>query len=347
MQYRLAKSLVTLRAQVDAAHPDRAKFNDGWIGDTSHQARKSDHNPNGAGVVQAVDLSHDPAHGFDSYAFADMLRQKRDPRIKYVISHGRIFSSEVHAWEWRPYTGADSHSHHVHISVSDDPRQYDLEFEWDISPDGTVPAVPPPPVAPPDGVTDAVRHSMAKHILDFEARRDHAGHLMVYMLPANDGGGRYEVAGINEKYDGPMAAKLKAMVERGQFDAAETEAENYILQNTNPATSWTTNAGVESYLRDCVFNRGAKGAARILQHACGVSSTWHDKDDDGQIGPKSRGAIAAIAPADLLTKLRAAREAYERNIVGYRANFWNGLVSRWDKSLEVARSYLSGKAGGI
>jgi hypothetical protein len=35
----------------------------------------------------------------------------------------------------------------------------------------------------------------------FEARRDKNGHLVVYDLPKNDGGGDYEVAGINLKYD--------------------------------------------------------------------------------------------------------------------------------------------------
>lgn len=196
------------------------------------------------------------------------------------------------------------------------------------------------PAAPGD-ITDATRHSMARHILDFEARRDANGHLAVYMLPANDGGGTYEVAGINEKYDGPEAQKLRAMVTAGQFDAAETEAENYILGNTNPAMAWTDNAGVEFYLRDCVFNRGAHGAARILQHACGVSAAWHDKDDDGIVGDETRKEIAPIAPADLLNKLRAAREDYERVIVGYRANFWRGLQNRWDNALEIAKGYLS------
>lgn len=187
----------------------------------------------------------------------------------------------------------------------------------------------------------ALRHNMARHILDFEARRDANGHLAVYHLPANDGGGTYEVAGINEKYDGPEAQKLRQMVDAGQFDAAETEAENYILKNTDPATAWTGNAGVEFYLRDCVFNRGAHGAARMLQHACGVSAAWHDAEDDGDIGDKTRTALAPIAPSDLLTKLRAAREDYERVIVGYRANFWQGLTNRWNNALAVARGYLS------
>jgi hypothetical protein len=49
--------------------------------------------------------------------------------------------------------------------------------------------------------TPEQRMRMAKQIVDFEARRDKKGHLQVYKLPDWDGGGRYEVAGINEKYN--------------------------------------------------------------------------------------------------------------------------------------------------
>ena len=34
-----------------------------------------------------------------------------------------------------------------------------------------------------------------------QVRRDAKGHLKIYMLPAGDDGGRYEVAGINERYN--------------------------------------------------------------------------------------------------------------------------------------------------
>ena len=43
------------------------------------------------GVVSAIDITHDPKGGFDSYAFAEWLRTKKDKRIKYVISNKRIF----------------------------------------------------------------------------------------------------------------------------------------------------------------------------------------------------------------------------------------------------------------
>jgi lysozyme family protein len=172
---------------------------------------------------------------------------------------------------------------------------------------------------------------MAKAIVDFEARRVN-GKLTVYHPPANDGGGAYEVAGINVRYHPAQAAKLKALIEAGRADEAEIAAADFVLAYTEAAAAWTTDAGVEFYLRDAIFNRGPKGAARILQRALAVK-------DDGEIGPITRSALARTSADQLLTKLRAARESYERDVVGYRANFWSGLVNRWDKALITARAF--------
>ena len=80
-RWRVAKSLEHLRTQVNNAFPNRSKASDGTIGDISHQGRESDHNPwvvdAGIGVVTALDVTHDPAHGCDAgklvYVFADFL----------------------------------------------------------------------------------------------------------------------------------------------------------------------------------------------------------------------------------------------------------------------------------
>lgn len=74
---RLANSLTRLRDQVNAAFPNRNKASDGWIGDASHAASASDHNPNSQGVVSALDLTNDPANGFDVHALAERLRVSR------------------------------------------------------------------------------------------------------------------------------------------------------------------------------------------------------------------------------------------------------------------------------
>lgn len=111
--WRLAKSLETLRSQVNAAYPNRSKASDGTIGDAAHAASASDHNPNPNGVVTALDLTHDPANGFDAHALAEHLRTHRHPSLRYVISNARIAGAWTN-WGWQPSSG---HTQHVHISV--------------------------------------------------------------------------------------------------------------------------------------------------------------------------------------------------------------------------------------
>jgi peptidoglycan hydrolase-like protein with peptidoglycan-binding domain len=132
MAWRLAKSLAVLRDQVNLLAPNRGKSDDGTIGDDSHlhDHPTSDHNPNGAGVVCAIDFTHDPSGGFDSYKFAEVLRNARDSRIQYVISNGRIWNATVSPYLWRAYTGANKHDRHVHISVKQNAALYDKETNW-------------------------------------------------------------------------------------------------------------------------------------------------------------------------------------------------------------------------
>lgn len=179
----------------------------------------------------------------------------------------------------------------------------------------------------------------AKAIVNFEARRNKQGRLVVYKLPPNDGGGRFEVAGINERYNPVECAHLIELLEAKRFDEAEVYAQEVIARDTDAAEKWHTDPGVQFFLRDSIFNRGVHGAARILQWAVGLKGKNKDGivQDDGIIGPKSRAAIDAVKPAVLLHDLRAARESYEHNVVGYRANFWEGLVHRWDNALIVAQ----------
>jgi len=132
-QWRLADSLAQLRKEVNAKYPNRSKKSDGTIGDAAHRSRKSDHNPDEKGRVKAIDLTHDlkpDGTGFSAAWLAERLRLKKDPRISYVIFGGRIFSSTVRPWQWRPYTGSNPHNHHVHISVTakgaDDARPWGI-----------------------------------------------------------------------------------------------------------------------------------------------------------------------------------------------------------------------------
>lgn len=128
MAARLARSLESLRAQVNDCYPGRSKKSDGWIGDPAHAARTSDHNPNKAGVVTALDITHDPSGGLDAGKLAEILRASGDPRIKYIISNRRIANSGK---PWRKYTGSNPHTMHVHVSVVTSAKLYDDASDWD------------------------------------------------------------------------------------------------------------------------------------------------------------------------------------------------------------------------
>lgn len=142
MTWRLARSLDTLRAQINALSPNRSKISDGTIGDAAHASRSSDHNPwvkdGKMGIVTALDITDDDAHGVDSTKIAEILRMSRDPRIKYIIADGRIANAKpvtkkgktYPAWEWSPYTGKNSHHHHVHFSVQPTKALYDDTSPW-------------------------------------------------------------------------------------------------------------------------------------------------------------------------------------------------------------------------
>lgn len=137
MSWRVAKSLLHLRDQVNLKWPKRRTDSDGTIGNAEHATRSSDHNPwvhdsRGQPVVTAMDITHDPASGCDSYSLARALVNSRDRRIKYVISNHQIASGVdgPQPWVWRKYTGKNPHDHHCHISVRSEESLFDDTGSW-------------------------------------------------------------------------------------------------------------------------------------------------------------------------------------------------------------------------
>lgn len=193
--------------------------------------------------------------------------------------------------------------------------------------------------SPPDAsriapTVDLVRRHMGKIIYDFEAEIRN-GHVIVEQLPANDGGGKEEVAGINQKYDGPEEELLSRMVENGQYVQAEEEAIRYIIQDTNQAVSISQVAAIEFTCRDIIFNRGYSGCVKTLQKAVGASP-------DGSWGPISIHALTIdqAFPEKILQDIHDARAWYESEVVGTRSNFQQGLQNRWDAALKAGLSFL-------
>jgi hypothetical protein len=134
LNWRVAGSILTLLAQINAAYPKRDKSGDGTIGDAAHAKRKSDHNAwvrdhNGQPVVTAVDITNDLANCMDCYALVNAIID--DPRVKYMIWAGQIYNRTV-SKAWRPYTQGDPHLHHCHISVSEKEELFDDNKPWEI-----------------------------------------------------------------------------------------------------------------------------------------------------------------------------------------------------------------------
>ncbi|HLU44859.1 MAG TPA: peptidoglycan-binding protein, partial [Natronosporangium sp.] len=130
MAWRLARSLETLRDEIRRVAPGTTVWT---IGDASHAAGASDHNPNAAGVVCAIDVLGD--HGLDLADFADHVRTSGHPALKYVIYNRRIASAGA---GWRAYHGSNPHTSHVHVSVGRGPDgrstgPYDDTSPWGLA----------------------------------------------------------------------------------------------------------------------------------------------------------------------------------------------------------------------
>ncbi len=119
------EGLAVLIAEWKKAHPEAVVYT---IGDASHAARDSEHNPEAAGSLPGQDAGEVDAGDFmEGHGVTDAdvdelfneLVDNRDPRILYVIRKGVIVSSVVQPWVKRKYTGSDQHTDHLHLSVND------------------------------------------------------------------------------------------------------------------------------------------------------------------------------------------------------------------------------------
>lgn len=113
---RIAKSLLVLGEEVHALSPLTTLY---FYDDTVHV--DSDHDPNPAGVVCAIDIM--AGHGLDLQWLADQILLRRNPDLKYVIYNRRI-ASAASGWKWRDYTGKNPHTDHIHASVGAGPDGY-------------------------------------------------------------------------------------------------------------------------------------------------------------------------------------------------------------------------------
>ena len=135
--WRPAPVLWSLRQELDVGWPHRSTASDGFIGDQSHKARKSDHNPDQYGYVRAVDVTADVHRGPPMRLLAEFLRDvgrtgsQRLANGGYVIYDSRI-ASEASEWEWVAYSGENPHVTHLHLSCSRLPEFYKITRPWQV-----------------------------------------------------------------------------------------------------------------------------------------------------------------------------------------------------------------------
>ena len=103
---------IAVLRQATAHWPKRKKASDGLLPSKAHvhQNPNSDHN---SGF--AVDLTHDPSNGI--YCQVIYTQLQKDPRVKYLIFKGRIWSK---AKGEHVYTGSNPHNKHLHISIKEE-----------------------------------------------------------------------------------------------------------------------------------------------------------------------------------------------------------------------------------
>lgn len=150
----LVPCLVALREEFNALAPSRDKGADGSIGDTSHSASSSDHNPDETGntpsedadsinEVHALDIdSTGPwPRSFDSMVTALVAREKAEyesadvfGRLQNVIWNHRI-ASRSWGWTWRDHTGPDPHTNHAHFSARYTTAQENDTRPWGVKGD--------------------------------------------------------------------------------------------------------------------------------------------------------------------------------------------------------------------
>jgi hypothetical protein len=128
MTWTNAPALRAIIADANNVAPGRSTASDGTVGDLTHQAQgaQSDHNPDARGVVHAVDITNDPAHGMDTWFWAqiiaDRIKSGAETRVRYLVSNDGhkdvIFNPSV-SMVWRQNGSApkQDHTNHLHTSI--------------------------------------------------------------------------------------------------------------------------------------------------------------------------------------------------------------------------------------
>lgn len=167
--WHLAISLAELELEANEYAPQRGHATDGSIGDPAHQSQGAptynllgkatggtDHEPDDVGVVCALDLGHDPAHGFDAntvaHTIAGHVTAGSESRVDYLalenVVPGRKLLFHDPTGTGRPHwddVGPSTAAPHLHTSVLHTPNGRNSGATWDLANVQRNPPHPPPP----------------------------------------------------------------------------------------------------------------------------------------------------------------------------------------------------------
>ena len=176
--------------------------------------------------------------------------------------------------------------------------------------------------------------TFGKEIINLEARRDKDGNITRYKLPAEDGGGKYEFAGINQKNHPKAYARINKLFNEGKHEEAEQAISDYIISYTQPASDYLATKGIKStaaeyMLRDIYFNHGPDGFSNVMRRAFPVQNladfaTTHNEKD-------------------ILQRIYRARADYYAAIIRskpHKAKFRKGWMNRNEKVFSTALSFI-------
>lgn len=130
-------AVVSILLDANRVAPHRSHVSDGIIGDATHAASVSDHNPDTDGGVHACDITHDPANGFNSWFWANVISNRmlrgEETRVKYLVANAGdgpdlIFHTNNPRWVQNGSYKTE-HRNHLHVSI-----KYTDEAENDTSP---------------------------------------------------------------------------------------------------------------------------------------------------------------------------------------------------------------------
>lgn len=124
----LVRSLVNLRAEIDARWPNRTRAIDGWYRSPSVGISVG-HNPDYKGAVHAIDVDR---RGIDPLWIVH--NAYRGGRVLYYMIWNRRIYSRSYGFAERVYTGSNPHTDHIHIEVYQTSEAENYSGGWQIAP---------------------------------------------------------------------------------------------------------------------------------------------------------------------------------------------------------------------